>query len=100
MGTLCHEAEEQMHMINMISSPANQTFQLWPQLAPKWLQEGSVTLGRLGILWELLVWSHSSAGGGKLSHLTQIQTKRGAQFIGPGKECRQSQTGMFILISW
>lgn len=65
MGTVCHEAEEQMHMINMISPPANQTFQLCPQLAPKWLQEGSDSLGRLGFLWGLLVWAHSLAGGGE-----------------------------------
>lgn len=100
MGTVCHEAEEQMHMINMISPPANQTFQLCPQLAPKWLQEGSVSLGRLGFLWGLLVWAHSLAGGEKLSHLTQIQNKSGAQFAGPGKDSRQSQTRMFIFTSW
>lgn len=100
MGTVCHEAEGQMHMINMISSPANQTFQLCPQLAPKWLQEGSVTLGRLGVLWGSLVWAHSLAGDGKLSHLTQIQNKSGAQFLGAGKEPRQSQTRMFISTSW
>lgn len=62
-------------MINTISSAANQTFQLCPQLAPKWLQEGRVSLGRLGFLWGLLLWAHSLGGGGKLSHLTQIHSE-------------------------
>lgn len=33
---------------------------------------------------------------GKLSHLTQKQNKSGAEFVGPGKDSRQSQTRMFI----
>lgn len=100
MGTVCHEAEEQMHMINTISSAANQTFQLCPQLAPKCLQEERVSLGRLGFLWGLLLWAHSLGGGGKLSHLTQIQTQSGPQFVGPGKDSRQGQTRMFISTLW
>ena len=47
MDAFCHEAEEQMHMINMISSSVNQTFQLPPWLTPKWLQEGNTSLERL-----------------------------------------------------